>query len=531
MTKHRFEPRPAAFLAIRPEALAYEHDEPRKQPFELRDGVALVRIEGPLTHHAGWWCDSYDEIKGRVSAALDARPRALMLVIDSPGGDVSGCFETSSEIRQMAAAAGVPVSTYVDGMAASAGYALACCGSTIYTPQTAILGSIGVISGLVDMTEALTSWGVRVRLVTSGARKADGHPYQPITDDAVSALQTMIDTLAGLFFQHVAESRSHAGLSIESIRALQAGIVLGADAKRAGLADEVVATLDEALALVASRSSAAPAPAPAARPRSGAATKTQRAAQRSASCDTHNHARSAGREMKTMPPITKPRAEDSKPAEDEKNQDTSAAVEECDLAKLREAMAMPDQPAQEVVDAAAEKIAGMAQGEDAEKAEAKRQVAQLSTSLDAIRAQVAEQSKELEALRPLAAKEREREREAAIDAEIAKRKMNVAAPQRAAFSALAAKHGTEAALAAIAAAHVPPGGTIGGSPSAESTSAKDPAAVTPKTDGARQREAIEARATELAAKPEHAGKTARHVLVSIATRQLRTERPDLFPAD
>lgn len=522
MTKHRFEPRPAAFLAIRPEALAYEHDEPRKQPFELRDGVALVRIEGPLTHHAGWWCDSYDEIKGRVSAALDARPRALMLVIDSPGGDVSGCFETSREIRQMAAAAGVPVSTYVDGMAASAGYALACCGSTIYTPQTAILGSIGVISGLVDMTEALTSWGVRVRLVTSGARKADGHPYQPITDDAVSALQTMIDTLAGLFFQHVAETRSHAGLSIESIRALQAGIVLGVDAKRAGLADEVVATLDEALALVASRSSAAPAPAPAARPRSGAAT--------------HNHARAAGTEMKTMPPTTKPRAEDSKPAEDEKNQDTSAAVEECDLAKLREAMAMPDQPAQEVVDAAAEKIAGMAQeetdeGEDAEKAEAKRQVAQLSTSLDAIRAQVAEQSKELEALRPLAAKEREREREAAIDAEIAKRKMNVAAPQRAAFSALAAKHGTEAALAAIAAAHVPPGGTIGGSPSAESTSAKDPAAVTPKTDGARQREAIEARATELAAKPEHAGKTARHVLVSIATRQLRTERPDLFPAD
>lgn len=491
MTKHRFEPRPAAFLAIRPEALAYDHDEPRKQPFELRDGVALVRIEGPLTHHAGWWCDSYDEIKGRVSEALDARPRALMLVIDSPGGDVGGCFETAREIRQMAAAAGVPVSTYVDGMAASAGYALACCGSTIYTPQTAILGSIGVISGLVDMTEALTSWGVRVRLVTSGARKADGHPYQPITDDAVSALQSMIDTLAGLFFQHVAESRSHAGLSIESIRALQAGIVLGVDAKRAGLADEVVATLDEALALVASRSSAAPVPASAARPRSGAATQRERAVQRSASCDTHNHARSAGREMKNMPPITNPRAEDNKPAEDEdeKNKDTSAAVEECDLAKLREAMAMPDQPAQEVVDAAAEKIAGMEQeetdeGEDAEKADAKAQLAAERAANVKLRADFEKLSARVALLEPLAAEKEARDRETAIDAEIAKRKMSCTAEQRASFVALAAEFGLKAALASIAAAHVPPGGTIGGSPSAESTGANDPAAAPVSEKGA-----------------------------------------------
>lgn len=504
MTKHRFEPRPAAFLAIRPEALAYEHDEPRKQPFELRDGVALVRIEGPLTHHAGWWCDSYDEIKGRVSAALDARPRALMLVIDSPGGDVSGCFETSREIRQMAAAAGVPVSTYVDGMAASAGYALACCGSTIYTPQTAILGSIGVISGLVDMTEALTSWGVRVRLVTSGARKADGHPYQPITDDAVSALQTMIDTLAGLFFQHVAESRSHAGLSIESIRALQAGIVLGADAKRAGLADEVVATLDEALALVASRSAAAPAPAPRMPARSGAATKQTTSARAAQS--------RKAKETTMTGAITKPRAED-KPADEQDQDENKAATEECDLAKLREAMAMPDQPAQEVVDAAAEKISGMAEeesdeGEDAEKSEQAKRAASLEAAVAALQAQVTAQAAELSALRPLAAEKAERDREAAIDAELAKRKMSVAAPQRAAFSDVAKKHGVEAALAAIAAAHVPPAGTIGGAPSAASTSAKDPAAESPKSSASDDQIArAKAMVADLRAKhpgePEH----------------------------
>lgn len=525
MTKHRFEPRPDRHLAIRPDALAYEHDEPKKAPFEMRDGVAVVRIDGPLSHHAGWWCDSYDEIKCRVGEALAARSTSVMLVIDSPGGEVSGCFETARELRAMAEAARVPLVTYVDGMAASAGYALACCGSTIYTPQTAILGSVGVISGLVDMTEALTSWGIRVRLVTSGERKADGHPYQAISDGAVAALQSMVDTLAGIFFQWVAEARAGAGLTVESIRAMQAGVVLGADAKRAGLADEVVATLDDALALVASRSSAAPAPVPSARAVARAATS--------------NTARgTAGMEKIMNAAIAKPRAEDQKPAEDETTKDKpAAAVEECDLAKLREAMAMPDEPAQEVVDAAASKIADMtgeeeaapSEAEDAEKAEAKRSVAALSASLEALRAQVATQAKELDELRPLAVKEREREREAAIDAELAKRKMNVAAPQRAAFSDLARKHGAEAAIAAIAAAHVPPSGTVNLAPPKESTSAPDPAAKASAASFDAQTSAINARVAELAAKPENAG-VAKHLLVSRASKQLASERPDLFPA-
>ena len=524
MTKHRFEPRPDRHLAIRPDALAYEHDEPKKAPFEMRDGVAVVRIDGPLSHHAGWWCDSYDEIKCRVAEAMAARPTSVMLVLDSPGGEVSGCFETARELRAMSASSGVPLVTYVDGMAASAGYALACCGSTIYTPQTAILGSIGVISGLIDMTEALSSWGVRVRLVTSGERKADGHPYQPISDGAVAALQSMVDTLAGMFFQWVAEARAGAGLTVESIRAMEAGVVLGADAKRAGLADEVVATLDDALALVASRSSAAPAPVPSARAVARAATS--------------NTARTAGMEKIMNAAIAKPRAED-KPAEDETTKDKpAAAVEECDLAKLREAMAMPDEPAQEVVDAAASKIADMtgeeetapSDAEDAEKAEAKRSVAALSASLEMLRAQVATQAKELDELRPLAVKERERERESAIDAELAKRKMNVAAPQRAAFSELARKHGVEAALASIAAAHVPPIGTVNAAPPKESTSAPDPAAKVSKAGFDAQLKAINERTNALAAKPENAN-VPRHLLASMASKQLVSERPDLFPAD
>lgn len=515
MTKHRFEPRPDRHLAIRPDALAYEHDEPKKAPFEMRDGVAVVRIDGPLSHHAGWWCDSYDEIKCRVGEALAARPASVMLVIDSPGGEVSGCFETARELRAMAEAARVPLVTYVDGMAASAGYALACCGSTIYTPQTAILGSVGVISGLVDMTEALTSWGIRVRLVTSGERKADGHPYQAISDGAVAALQSMVDTLAGIFFQWVAEARAGAGLTVESIRAMEAGVVLGADAKRAGLADEVVATLDEAIALVASRPSAAPAPASIARAGARAAT-------------SNTTARSAGTEKKIMPLTTKPRAEDQKPAEDENKDKPAAAVEECDLAKLREAMAMPDQPAQEVVDAAASKIADMTGeeegGEDAEKADAKAQLASERQANAKLRADMTALAARVALLEPLAAEKATRDREAAIDAEIAKRKMACTAEQRASFVALASEFGIKAALASIAAAHVPPGGTIGGNPGATSTSSGDPI-VAPVSNDAAKTAAVRAEAERI--QKERPGLSA-HQVQREAMAAARAKHPNLY---
>src|SRR4051812_16514999 len=74
---------------------------------EHRDGIAVVSIRGPLMHHSHYWCDSYDAIKERVLEALSSSPRAIVLSIDSPGGLVSGCFDTANEIRAAAAAAGV----------------------------------------------------------------------------------------------------------------------------------------------------------------------------------------------------------------------------------------------------------------------------------------------------------------------------------------------------------------------------------------------------------------------------------------
>ncbi len=245
MRRQRYAPH--GILALAPQAfgLVFDVAEPSARTV---DDVAIVDVRGPLEHHAGWCFDSYDAIKSRVASAIEQRPRAIVLSIDSPGGVVSGCFDTAREIRAMAEEAGVPLYAYVDGQATSAAYALACAAERIYVPETGFVGSIGVIDALVDATAQDAMFGVRFSLVASGARKTDGNPHTVTSEDALSAAQKRVNGLAEVFFAHVSESRK---LDVDDIRAMQAGVFHGAEAVARGLADEI-ATFDEVLAQVAS---------------------------------------------------------------------------------------------------------------------------------------------------------------------------------------------------------------------------------------------------------------------------------------
>jgi ClpP class serine protease len=207
-----------------------------------RDGVAMVSIDGPLAQRA-WSCwmfggDGYDAIVDRVRSALaNAKTSALVLKIDSPGGEVAGCFDAVRTIRALGERAGVPIVAYADELAASAAYALACAAEAIVLPDSGCVGSIGVITTVVDQTAALERNGFRVHVITSGARKADGHSAVPLSDDARAAIQAEIDYLAReVFAPEVAQAR---GLSVEQVMGLEAACCLGPHAVDAGLADRV----------------------------------------------------------------------------------------------------------------------------------------------------------------------------------------------------------------------------------------------------------------------------------------------------
>ena len=204
------------------------------------DGVATVHIEGALAQKA-WSCwmfggDGYDAIESRIRAALeDPRSRALVIEYDSPGGEVAGCGVCADAIRSAADASGKPVVSYVGELAASAAYWLASAADAIVTPASGMLGSIGVIATRVEDTTGDAS-GRKVHFITSGARKADGHPTVPLSAEELAATQAKIDALADVFAGAVAERR---GMTLAQVRGLEADVFVGADAVTRGLADRV----------------------------------------------------------------------------------------------------------------------------------------------------------------------------------------------------------------------------------------------------------------------------------------------------
>lgn len=242
-------------LAILPEALnrdtsAMWWDEMLCVPDNERIGnVAVVHVRGSLDHHQGFGHDSYESIINRVYMALndsgpvsdDGRqsqpPSHVVLRLDSPGGVVSGLNETVARIKSMVAKKGATLCAYVDELAASAAYALACAADKIYLPPSGICGSVGVISVLCDQVGADEKAGLNFVTIQSGDRKSDGHPHVSVTPGAVDAEKRRLNQMADQFFQLVSASR---GIPAKQVASYQAGIFMGPDAVKAGLADEVI---------------------------------------------------------------------------------------------------------------------------------------------------------------------------------------------------------------------------------------------------------------------------------------------------
>ncbi len=226
-------------LAMHPQALDIAFLAGAKPPIDFRsDGIAVVDIHGPLEHRDSYFWDSYDSIRARFAKAIKSdKSKAVLLKIDSPGGDTDGLNETVDEMRALKRKTGKPVWVFVDEMCASAAYAIATCADRVMLPRAAQAGSIGVYSYLFEQTEADKKAGHHFELFKSGAHKAEGQPHVVLTDGARKATQARVDELAQIFFQLVASGRP---LNVAQVEALQARIFTGQKAVKMGLADAVM---------------------------------------------------------------------------------------------------------------------------------------------------------------------------------------------------------------------------------------------------------------------------------------------------
>ena len=205
------------------------------------EGVAVIPVLGSLVNRGAWigarsGMTSYEGLKFQIAAAAkDKDVRSIILDMDTPGGEAVGAFEVADVVRQ--AAQTKEVIAVVNGMAASAGYAIASAATKIVTTASGIVGSIGVVMMHADYSHRLHEAGVVPTLIFAGARKVDGNPYEKLTADVRAELKAEIDRFYELFVESVALGRS--GMTLEGIRATEARTYIGADAVAIGLADAV----------------------------------------------------------------------------------------------------------------------------------------------------------------------------------------------------------------------------------------------------------------------------------------------------
>ena len=133
--------------------------------------------------------------------------KAVALVINSPGGSPVQSRQIYLRIRQLAAEKKLPVLVFVEDVAASGGYMIACAGDEIFCDPSSILGSIGVVGGSFGFVELIKKIGVERRLYTAGAHKATLDPFLPENPDDVARLKKIQREIHAIFIALVKQSR------------------------------------------------------------------------------------------------------------------------------------------------------------------------------------------------------------------------------------------------------------------------------------------------------------------------------------
>lgn len=219
------------------------------KPFHADGPVAVIPIDGTLVHKFGWLdpisgMTGYDGIARKLRAALaDDTIKAVWFDVDSPGGEVAGCFALAQEIALASASDGgkKPIWAYVNEQACSAAYALTCVCDRVYGPNDAVVGSIGSYVMHVDFTKALDKAGLKVSIIRAGERKAKANPYEELDKEMVTKLQAWVDDTRDRFAQLVAMGRQ---IPLKTVLDTKADWFTAVDALELGLIDGIMSEQD-----------------------------------------------------------------------------------------------------------------------------------------------------------------------------------------------------------------------------------------------------------------------------------------------
>ena len=203
-----------------------------------RPRVSVVRLHGAIgmSGRAGGLSD------GALAPVIErafrkGRPAAVALSINSPGGSPVQSSLIAARIRRLADERNLPVHAFVEDMAASGGYWLACAGDRIWADESSVLGSVGVISAGFGFQDLIARWGIERRVHTAGASKSTLDPFRPERPEDVERLRNVLEPIHRAFKDHVTARR---GARLAQGRDLFTGeFWAGREAVELGLADGI----------------------------------------------------------------------------------------------------------------------------------------------------------------------------------------------------------------------------------------------------------------------------------------------------
>lgn len=215
------------------------------RPYKVIDGVLQIPIMGVLLDKFPWqlgrWATGYKYIEMALRRGLaDPNVRGIALVIDSPGGEVSGCFELGDKVY--AARSVKPIRAFAANHAYSAAYVMFSSANMGTVTRSGGAGSIGVVTMHISYQDALTKSGIAVTFIASDPSKTEGNRYENLTKAAKERIQARINKIYGVFSSTVARNR---GMSEEEVVALKAYTYDADEAVENGLADRVGALEEE----------------------------------------------------------------------------------------------------------------------------------------------------------------------------------------------------------------------------------------------------------------------------------------------
>jgi signal peptide peptidase SppA len=223
-------------------------------------GVAAVPMKGILARNVGPFEEaclglaSYEAIAAALLQA-DAAEEVQEIIIDAdtPGGECLGAYELADVIANLSK----PVYGFSEGLCCSCGILEISQADEIYITCSAVLGSIGVISGIVDDSQYLAQSGLKIEYFTAGAGKAIGQQGYALSDADRATLQLRVDTYYAMFVEAVLAGRGLDASAIAPIAQKSAQLYIGQQSLDAGLADGIVSGFDELVQLIVDNRNAA----------------------------------------------------------------------------------------------------------------------------------------------------------------------------------------------------------------------------------------------------------------------------------